>query len=1041
MKNITMKKQEVVKGIDSKDIRRGLRFKFLIMLTATLFLFGSVQGVFLTKYVVDLFQQGSDNIIKTSEKELLNIALEEIALHNELLRNTANHFTSHQRKNIMDFPFELYQENDELLKQTIIEKVEETRKQHLYTTQILVEMLKQQAETKVKTRIQLLKQQQSKDIDILQSSLDLSFFFFLFSLVVLLGVLQSTWIMKTVIKPILALVEGSRLIEQGHLEHQIKVTGNDEIGMLAMSFNNMTGTLLNSRNTLVSAKDYTADIISSMLDSLIIISPDYHIKTVNTAACTLLGYEEKELVGQPIHMILEKEKENFWNIGLAKLVRKSAIREMDVSYLAKDGSIIPVLLSGTAMWDKDRELQAIMLAAKDMRESRMLLELLDTTSHLEQEIAERKNVEENLRKSRQEAEVANRAKSEFVANMSHEIRTPMNTIIGMTDLLLQEAVSPDVKKHLSIVKSSSRILLGVINDILDFSRIESGKLSIEARQFSLHAILANIWDIFNKQAIDKGIEFHLQTENELVDNLVGDPLRLEQVLVNLLVNGIKFTDKGKVVLKIKSKATSDQQTRITFSVCDSGIGITAEKAEKIFKPFTQADSSTSRHFGGTGLGLTICKQLVDLMEGEISLSSIPGEGSTFSFSVPCEIQTLEPQSLVREYIGKRILVVNDKATTLTMMKKSLNGAGFDVETLSLPGKILEKLSKHNKQGIPFDLVIMDNMIKEKGNIGDVKMLCNEPLLAGSPVIILTDFFSNDFSKQLAMAAGVNSILFKPVGTGLLLETIRTLLKFDTDDGIVAVEASGNDFHELQGLTVLLAEDNSFNQILAEEVLGSVGVTVRIANNGREAVEMLDKDIDAILMDIQMPEMDGFEATGIIRSQQEFAAVPIIAMTAHAMSGYKQKCIQAGMDDYVAKPFQPKDVFAVLARNITSSTKTEDPVDSLTVEPDAVRRHLRDFYKINGEQLEKMLQSTQRALAKDLAAAEKSLAHGDLESLSRAAHGLKGLLLNLGYSRLATLAKRIEKLQVRADDEKEAALQQQLAVLKNGLSAFVGVREE
>jgi CheY-like chemotaxis protein len=505
-----------------------------------------------------------------------------------------------------------------------------------------------------------------------------------------------------------------------------------------------------------------------------------------------------------------------------------------------------------------------------------------------------------------------------------------------------------------------------------------------------------------------------------------------------------------VVLKVKSKAASDKQTQFAFSVCDTGIGINAEKTEKIFKPFTQADSSTSRDFGGTGLGLTICKQLVELMGGKISLSSIPGEGSTFSFSVPCEIQTCEPQNLVQEYIGKRVLVVNDEATILTVMKKSLNEAGFDVETLSLPNEIVEKLSANNRHGIPFDLVIMANMIKEEDDIAGLKMLCNEPLLAGTPVIILTDFFSNDFSEQLAMEAGVKSILFKPVGMELLLQTIRILLQFDTDtddDGNDAVEPERNKYPELQGLTILLAEDNSFNQILAKDVLASVGVAVRIANNGREAVEMLDRDIDAILMDIQMPEMDGFEATAIIRSQREFAAVPIIAMTAHAMSGYKQKCIQAGMDDYVSKPFQAKDVFTVLARNITSLPKAECrvgqeqnrySVDSLTVDSDAVRHHLRDFYKVNGEQLEKMLQSSQKALGKDLAAAEENLVRGDLDSLSRSAHSIKGLLLNLGCNQLATLAERIEKQQIREDDEKESVLQQQLLVLKNELSSFIGL---
>jgi len=535
-----------------------------------------------------------------------------------------------------------------------------------------------------------------------------------------------------------------------------------------------------------------------------------------------------------------------------------------------------------------------------------------------------------LEKAKLEAEDANRAKSDFLARMSHEIRTPMNAIIGLTHLALKTKMTSKQNDYLSKVDMSAKSLLGIINDILDFSKIEAGRLEVGHVDFILDDVLNDIVNMLGLQAEQKGLEFLLMVRSTVPNLLVGDRLRLGQVLLNLTGNAIKFTDSGDVIISAKLVQETNDMALIQFSIKDTGIGISPEQSAKLFQPFSQADGSISRQFGGTGLGLTISKRLVELMNGTMQLKSEIGEGSEFIFTIPFGLQakhTGAHQVYPHEIKGMRVLAVDDSKMSRMVLDKVLQSFTFDVETAQNGRQALELLYSNDATS-PFKLVITDWRMPDIDGIELVQKIKGTSLLKNIPKIIMLTAYGQDEIRHRAEQVDLDGFMLKPFNRSILFDTIMETV---TNNGarikkITPEEPRTGVPPNVAGAHVLLAEDNEINQQVAREILEGADVIVSIANDGQQAVEMAKTNsYDALLMDIQMPVMDGFKAVKLIRSDEKLKSIPIIAMTAHALVGDKEKSLLAGMNDHVTKPIDPDALMEALSKWLPdrSEIKTEE----------------------------------------------------------------------------------------------------------------------
>ncbi|MEQ9366021.1 MAG: response regulator, partial [Leptospirales bacterium] len=515
------------------------------------------------------------------------------------------------------------------------------------------------------------------------------------------------------------------------------------------------------------------------------------------------------------------------------------------------------------------------------------------------DVTARTEIEEKLLRANQEADAANDAKSSFLANMSHEIRTPMNAVLGMTHLALNTELTEKQRDYLNKIQTSANSLLGIINDILDFSKIEAGKLSIEAVEFSLREVFQNLSDIVAASSEEKGLEVAFFMPPDMPDRLIGDPLRLTQVLVNLVSNAIKFTETGQVCVEVDLKKALMRDDvpvlELEFSVSDTGIGLSKEQVSGLFEAFSQADVSTTRRYGGTGLGLSICKKIVTLLKGDIRVESEPGRGSKFVFTACFEqspVPVDSPASRV-DVRDLRVLVVDASRSSLRVLEEMLGSFQFRVETAVSALAALQRL-RACASGDPFDIVLIDWKMPDMDGFEAAARIKNSETPGVKPIVILVTAYSNETVRQKALQdASIDGFLIKPIQQSVLFETVLQCLQ--TKDSVPlfpgtahprVLSASAFSAPSIEGLSVLLVEDNAINQQVAVEILASNGVKVATAENGQIALDLLaERSFDMILMDVQMPVMDGYEATRRIRSSRSaFGKLPIIAMTATAMEG-------------------------------------------------------------------------------------------------------------------------------------------------------------
>ncbi|MGX9700466.1 response regulator [Janthinobacterium lividum] len=718
-------------------------------------------------------------------------------------------------------------------------------------------------------------------------------------------------------------------------------------------------------------------------------------------------------------------------------IRDSAARirnDIDTSLLLMGGIGLAALLTGLAFAWSARSItrplgEAVAIATRVANgDLSSVIEVTsrDETGELLQALKDMSTslaVEQDLRHAVEVAEDATKMKSDFLANMSHEIRTPMNGIIGMTHLALQTELTSTQRNYLEKVESASKNLLAIIDDILDFSKIEAGKMAFEKVDFFLEDVLAQIADLSVMRAQDKGLELLFDIAPDVPNALQGDPLRLGQVLINLTNNAIKFTDKGEIVVTIRLQQLEEHAAVLRVDVRDTGIGLTPPQRSKLFQAFTQADTSTTRHHGGTGLGLTISKRLVEMMEGEIDLVSEAGVGSTFFFTARFGLAAVPRDSLLapQRFEGLRVLVVDDNPSAREIFVSMLTALGFEARAVSGGVLAIGAVAQARAEGRPYGLVLMDWKMPGMNGLDTLAGIRADAAgIDATPACIMVTAFHREALLEAARQRDLplDGVLNKPISASTLLDQIAFVFGGVTGQSRKTQRQSSyrDDERALRGAWLLLVEDNEVNQEVAQHILNDAGIRVDIAGNGAIALAKIEENAyDGVLMDCQMPVMDGYQATRKLRQDPRYSNLPVIAMTANAMVGDKEKCLDAGMNDFIAKPIDVAQLFGTLARWIAPATP--QAMTAVVAQPEAdlpviaglkmaeAMRRVGGNTALMRKLLDRFVETQFDAMQRIVAAIENN----QLETAIREAHTLKGLAGNIGAGGLADSAARVEHL--------------------------------